>query len=233
MAFLQPPSARQPIFRAPPVVLWLIAGLAAAHAARVLQPIARANALVFQYGLVPAPYSPAYLQSRIANAGSVWDQALPFVSYMAVHGDWTHLTINCLWLLAFGPVVARRFGASLFLGFFVVCGVAAAVTYIAFNWGSESPVVGASGAISGLMAAAIRMRPGPAPLVSLWSRPVLMFTLVWSVINLVTGVTGLGMVTQGVAVAWQAHLGGFLAGLLLVGPFDALGRWLRAPSKDR
>jgi membrane associated rhomboid family serine protease len=176
-------------------------------------------------------YSRAFLESHMASAGTVWEQAVPFVSYMGLHADWTHLAMNCFWLLAFGPVVARRFGGGLFLAFFLVCGIVGALTYLAFNWGAQVPVVGASGAISGLMGAALRMLPGQpppwaasgqAPLAPLWSRQILIFTAVWAVVNLVAGLTGLGMGVESVAIAWQAHLGGFVAGLLLCGAFDAL-----------
>jgi len=140
------------------------------------------------------------------------------------------LTINCFFLLAFGPIVARRWGASLFLIFFTLCGVSAALVYLAFNWASPVPVVGASGAISGLMPAALRLLPGQAPwaahsdapLAPLFSRPVLVFTVFFAVINVLTGLTGLGIGGESGLVAWQAHLGGFLAGLLLSGPFDSL-----------
>ncbi|MBA2588753.1 MAG: rhomboid family intramembrane serine protease [Alphaproteobacteria bacterium] len=230
MAFLQSQSPRQPIFRAPQVVLWLIGGLAAAHGARTLLSPARSADMVYEYALVPARYSRAFLESHMADPGTVLERAVPFVSYMALHNDWTHLLINCLWLLAFGPVVARRLGASLFLVFFLVCGVAGAVTYLAFNWASPLPVIGASGAISGLMAAGLRMlpgqapwaAPGDAPLAPIFSRQILMFSVVWAAINLLAGLTGLGMGGESGLIAWQAHLGGFLAGLLLCGPFDAL-----------
>ena len=85
------------------------------------------------------------------------ERAVPFLSYMALPHDWTHLVINSFWLLAFGLVVARRLGSVLFLLFFSLCGVAGALLYLGLNWGSPIPVVGASGAISGLMAAALRM----------------------------------------------------------------------------
>jgi membrane associated rhomboid family serine protease len=229
MAFLQSQPPRQPFFRAPAVVVWLIAALAAAHAARVLQP-SRADELVYEFGFYPVRYSRAFLESHMANPGTVWEQAVPFVSYMGLHGDWTHLAINSLWLLAFGPIVARRFGTVLFLLFFLVCGVAGAACYLAFNWGSSVPVVGASGAISGLMAAGLRMLPGQtpwavesqAPLAPVFSRQILMFSAVWAAINLLAGLTGLGMGGESGLIAWQAHLGGFAAGLLLCGVFDAL-----------
>lgn len=229
MAFLVSQPPRQPFFRAPAVVVWLIGILAAAHAARVLQP-SRADELVYQFGLYPVRYSRAFLESHMANPGTIWERAVPFVSYMGLHASWTHLAINCLWLLAFGPIVARRFGAVLFLAFFIVCGVAGALCYLALNWGSPVPVVGASGAISGLMAAALRMLPGQtpwaaenqAPLAPVFSRQILMFSAVWAAINLLAGLTGLGMGGESGLIAWQAHLGGFVAGLCLCTLFDHL-----------
>jgi len=230
MAFLQSAPPRQPIFRAPPAVLWLIGVLTAMHLARVSRAEAQSDALVYEFGLYPLRYSRAFLESHMANPGTLLERAVPFVSYIGLHGSWTHLIINCLWLLAFGPIVARRFGAVLFVLFFLICGIAAAAFYLAFNWGSPVPVVGASGAISGLMAAAFRMLPGQAPwtvageapLAPLLSRPILVFSALWGGINLMTAVTGFGMAGEGGLVAWQAHLGGYVAGLLLSGVFDRL-----------
>ena len=172
------------------------------------------------------------LRNSVHNAdpGGWLERAVPFVSYMGLHNDLTHLVINSLWLLAFGPIVARRFGGLLFLLFFLVCGVAGAATHLAFNWGSLVPVIGASGAISGLMAAGLRLQPSQAPwahageerLAPIFSRQIVMFTIVWLAINLVFGITGLGMGGETGQVAWQAHMGGYFAGLLLTGPFDRL-----------
>lgn len=230
MAFLQSQPPRQPIFRAPAVVLWLMGILAALHAARVWLPAGTADDLAYEYGLVPARYSQAFLQSRMADPGTIWERAIPFVSYMGLHNGWTHLAINCLFLLAFAPIVARRFGAVLFLVFFLVCGVAGALTYLAFNWGSPVPMVGASGAISGLMAAALRMLPsqspwappGATPLAPILSRQILVFSGVLIAINALMGLTGFNIGGETAQIAWQAHLGGFIAGLLLAGPFDTL-----------
>src|SRR5258708_28642477 len=153
MAFLQSAPPRQPFFRSPPVVLWLIGALAALHLLRVSRPGDEPDNIVYQFGLYPLRYSRAYLESHMANPGTLWERAVPFVSYIGLHNDWTHLVINCLCLLAFGPIVARRWGAALFLVFFALCGVAGAVVYLAFNWAGAVPVIGASGAISVLMAA--------------------------------------------------------------------------------
>lgn len=234
MAFLQSAPPRQPIFRAPAVVLWLIGGLAGLHAFRMWLPPARNADMVYEYALIPARYSHAFVVSQTGLSsswpGTILERAVPFVSYMGLHNDWTHLIINSLWLLAFGPVVARRLGPVLFLLFFLVCGVAGALAYLGLNWGSAIPVVGASGAISGLMGAALRMLPGQAPwavpgatpLAPIFSRQILIFTAVWAAINLLAGVTGLSLGGATVSIAWQAHLGGYLAGLLLCGVFDSL-----------
>ena len=230
MAFLQSAPPRQPIFRSPAVVLWLIGALVALHLARLSRPEDQADSLVYQFGLYPLRYSRAFLESHMANPGTLWERAVPFVSYIGLHGSWTHLIINCFWLFAFGPIVARRFGNALFLLFFLTCGVAAALCYLALNWGSPVPVVGASGAIAGLMAAGVRMLPGQAPwaaqseapLAPLLSRQILVFSGLWTAINILTAFTGLGMGGESGLIAWQAHLGGYAAGLLLSTPFDRL-----------
>jgi membrane associated rhomboid family serine protease len=234
MAFLVPQAPRQPIFRAPAVVMLLIAVLVAAHVARTLVTPEQSLTWINQFAFIPARYSPAFL-SQHGLASGLLQSALPFLSYMALHNDFTHLAINCLWLFAFGPIVARRFGAFLFLLFFIVCGVLAAATHLLFNWGSLEPVIGASGAISGLMAAGIRLLPterppwaaeGGAPadaaMLPLWSRQIILFSLVWAALNIVAGLTGLGVPGDAGLIAWQAHLGGYLAGLLLSGLFDRL-----------
>ena len=228
MAFLQAHPPRQPIFRAPSVVLALIGILAALHLARVSLPGDMADTIVAQYAFFPDHYGHAFLETH--GAQPIWQGLVPFLSYMGLHASWTHLVINCLWLLAFGPIVARRFGSVLFVAFFLVCGVAGALAYLAFNWASPNPVIGASGAIAGLMAAGMRMLPGQAPwahpgetpLAPMFSRQILVFSALWTAINLLTAFTGLGMGGESGLIAWQAHLGGFAAGLLLCGPFDGL-----------
>jgi membrane associated rhomboid family serine protease len=234
MAFLQPQSSdpwiRQPMFRAPAVVVSLIAILIAAHGARVLMPPSLSVELINQFAFIPARYSHAFLATHNVDPGGWLARGVPFVSYMALHNDFTHLAINSLWLLAFGPIVARRWGGFLFLLFFLTCGVAGALTHLAFNWGSLMPVIGASGAISGLMAAGLRLLPSQAPwarageekLAPIFSRQILVFTLVWMGINLMAGLTGLGVGGEVGLIAWQAHLGGYLAGLFLAEPFDRL-----------
>src|SRR5215469_538767 len=109
MAFLQPqpsdPWTRQPIFRVPAVVVGLIVALAVAHGVRMLAPPALSAELINDYAFTPARYSHAFLAARNIDPGNWFERIVPFVSYMGLHNDLTHLSINCLWLLAFGPIV--------------------------------------------------------------------------------------------------------------------------------
>jgi membrane associated rhomboid family serine protease len=229
MAFLQPGPARQPALQAPAIVLWLIGLLLAAHGARMLlvAPADEANIIV-TYAFIPVRY---------AFSGEFWDLGIPFLSHIFLHGDWPHVILNSLWLLAFGPIVARRFGGTLFILFFLVCGAVGAAAYLLFNWGSPDPVVGASGAVSGLMAAGLRLMPGlfswaipgEMRLAPILSRPILTFTAAWAALNVVVGLIGAGFLGSSGAIAWQAHLGGYFAGLLLAGGFDSLRPRTLAP----
>ncbi len=222
MAFFQD-SSRQPFLRVPASVLWLIVLLIGLHAARVLAfPGSESDGIFATYGFVPARYT-GY------NPGTVASRLLPFVTYLFLHGSWSHVLFNSVWLLAFGPAVARRFGPVLFLLFFLVCGVAGALTHLAAYWGSTAPVIGASGAISGLMAAGFRMLPTgprdhPAALAPLFSPRILAWTAIWAALNVFAGITGFGAGPGPAVIAWGAHLGGYAAGLVLAGPFDRLAR---------
>ena len=224
MAFLQSQPPREPFLHAPASVLWLIALLAAIHLVMQVLPEATADAILLHLAFIPARYT---------VGGTLFGLTVPLVGHMLLHGGMLHLTVNCVWLLACGPVVARRYGTVPFLIFFVVCGVAGALTYLVLEWGSPVPVIGASGGISGLMAAAIRLirwpnAPATGPLLPLTSRPILIFGGSWIVLNGLFGVLGFGP-GGGDPIAWQAHLGGFLCGLFLIGLLEKLRRKPSAP----
>jgi membrane associated rhomboid family serine protease len=163
------------------------------------------------------------------------------LTYAFLHGGWTHLMINSLTLLAFGPPVAKRLGAPLFLTFYAACAIAGALTHYALHWLDASPVVGASAAISGTMAAIVRFafspgaRPGEyggfggsegrtAPLFGLGrNRQALFFLIAWFGVNVLFGVFPQAAGSSE-PIAWEAHMGGFLFGLLTFGAFDHLAR---------
>lgn len=214
MAFLQSQPPREPFLHAPGSVLGLIGVLIAIHLAVAFIPIPF-DAL--------APY--AFVPARYTEGATPLELVLPLVSHMFLHGSFLHLIINCAWLLAFGPVVARRLGGVTFLVFFLACGVAGALMELALAWGAPEAMIGASGGISGLMAASFRMIrwPGVPPagrLVPLLSRPILTFSGIWLLTNLIFGFTGFGSGTSGDQIAWQAHMGGYLFGLITIGLFD-------------
>jgi membrane associated rhomboid family serine protease len=234
--FVEGKPTRQPFLRAPASVLSLIGVLVAAHLLRVLAPPAVAEQILNDYALDPVRYA----GHAVVGAGGVLADVLPLFTHMILHANATHLAVNSVWLLAFGPIVARRFGGSVFILFFVLCGLAGAAFFVALNWGEDVGVIGASGAISGLMGAAIRMmrlrqpylNVATLPLMPVWSSQVLGFSAVWLAINLVTGLTGLGTGGQIEPVAWQDHMGGYLAGLLLAGPFEAVFGLSARQSRD-
>ena len=183
MAFLQSAPPREPFIHAPASVLWLIGVLVVAHIARIAAPAP--DAILADYALNPARY----------GAGDLPGFALSFLSYMFLHADFTHLGVNCLWLLAFGPIVARRYGTVLFRP---VCGVAGAVLFVALDWNVNVALIGASGAISGLMGAESGLYPWQGRklqrgLVPILSRPVLLFTGMWLLANLIFGWTGFAL----------------------------------------
>jgi membrane associated rhomboid family serine protease len=145
---------------------------------------------------------------------------------MFLHGSWAHALINAGFAFAFGPPIARLFsgvkGGLVFLGYYIVCGLVGTVGYGLVHLGSDAPLVGASGAVTGLLGGAIRLlgtdgRPQP-----LTDRRVIGMSVAILVLNAVTGLIGFAPGVQGAQIAWEAHAFGFLAGLLLIGP---LARW--------
>ena len=219
--------SRQPLLNAPPIILWMIGALILCHAVRVALPDGLPDLVLEQYGFVPARYSAA--AEHPFSLGELPELVIPFLTYMLIHADYTHVGINCLWLLVFGPVVARRLHLVRFLLFFAVCGIVAALVHLAVYWGSAVAVVGASGAISGLMGAGIRLLYGhlferPDGLAPVFCRPIVTFSLVWAVVNIVSGVLRVGVTGELSLVAWVAHLGGYFMGLFSIGMFDRARR---------
>lgn len=228
----------EPMFNLPGVVLWLAVAFLAVHIVRLSLPEAQDDRLTIALAFIPARYS-GYADQI---PGGALASVTAFLTHAFVHGDWTHLAINSVWLAAFGGAVARRMSAPRFLAFFAFCAVAGALAFLAVNPGSPVPMVGASGAISGLMGATMRYlfrgmehggfhvlseRPRDIPLLpvgeALRDRRVLSTTGFWLVVNLlaVLGLGGLGSATG--QIAWEAHIGGYLAGLLAFGLFDPVG----------
>src|SRR6185436_318392 len=234
----------EPIFNVPTVVTATIAVLVLIHALRVwvLTPEQDIQLLLL-FSFIPARYDATVL-AQGAVPGGLGAEIWTFVTYALIHGDWTHLGLNGVWLLAFGTPVARRFGAMRYLAFFAVTSAAGAAAHLATHANAFVPMVGASAAISGFMAAAMRFafqRAGPLGLIGrgdpaayrvpalpltavLRDARVLTFLGVWFGLNLLFGIGSLSLDGGEQAIAWQAHIGGFLAGLLAFAAFDPVKR---------
>ncbi len=145
---------------------------------------------------------------------------------MLLHGGWTHAIMNAVAAVAFGSPVARLFGVKMgptvFLLFYVACGVLAALGYGLIHWGSTEPMVGASGAVFGLIGAATRLMGGQGRVLALTDRHVIGAAIAWMAVNAVTGLIGYAPGAEGARIAWEAHAVGFVVGLLAIGPLARL-----------
>jgi membrane associated rhomboid family serine protease len=231
---------REPLFNIPPVIVASLAVLAFIHALRTLVLTSDQDTeFILTFAFIPARYDSSVVLGGVVPGG-VGAEIWTFVTYSLIHADWTHYGVNAVWLLPFGSAVARRFGVLRFLMFFAVTAAAGAAMHLVTHAGEQYPMIGASAAISGTMAAAMRFafqRGGPLnflragdianyhvpaiPLTGVLRDPrVLAFLAVWFGINLLFGLGSLPIMGAGQVVAWQAHIGGFLAGLFLFSWFD-------------
>src|SRR5262249_25604133 len=146
----------EPMFNVPPVVMGTIAAFVFVQLGRqfLLSPDDDIDFLLW-FSFIPARYASA-LQPSVVLPGGLTADLWTFVTYALIHGNWVHLAVNSVWLLPFGTVVARRFGGSRYLLFFVITAAAGAAAHLLTNWGAILPMVGASAAVSGFMAAATR-----------------------------------------------------------------------------
>jgi len=171
------------------------------------------DALLLSYSTVPARF-PAYLAGHVSFEVSF----VPLLTSMFLHSGFLHLAGNMLFLWIFGDNVEDFFGHVGYFFFYLVCGIGAGLLHVVFNFHSNIPAVGASGAISGVMGAYMLLYPRARilTLVFIFPLPVpaVVFLGLWYVMQFLAGLSTIGVkVTGGVAV-W-AHVGGFLLGMLL------------------
>ena len=209
-----PPPLHEPPFRGPWPVWTLVGLILGGYALQSWSMGVDTAARTF--GMIPAQL-----------AAGRWT---PLFTDLFIHGGWAHAGMNAAGCLAFGAPVARflGLGARGALGFFllyILCGVLSNLGYAALHWRDLMPLAGASGAVSGLFGASSRLiehRPGLSPYAS---RTVVASGAAWIVINVALGLLhfapGMG---DDVQVAWEAHLAGYAAGLILITPFAALFR---------
>ena len=173
---------------------------------------------LYAFSFIPKRFSAA--PGDLIPGSQVWS----FLTYGFLHADWMHLLFNSLWLLVFGTPVARYLGGLRFYGLCAIATVAGALASLILHWQQFVIMVGASGAVSGLLAAAIpimygwRVPGGVRPLSLselIRNSRALSFMAIWLAITLFSGAwgwTGTGFMDQG-SIAWEAHIGGFLGGL--------------------
>jgi membrane associated rhomboid family serine protease len=190
-------------------------------------------ALMYTFGVVPR-----HITHALAGAGhfSLAAAFLPILTSMFLHAGWLHIIGNMWFLWIFGDNVEDYLGHFQYLLFYLVCGFTAAVTHILLNAGSSLPTVGASGAISGVMGAYLLLYPRAKVqtwvfFIFFWWLPAWLFLVYWFALQLLSGAQTVGQTgpeTGGVAV-W-AHVGGFLAGLILIKLFPQRVRGQRYAS---
>ena len=258
---------REPIFFIPGSVLLLLATLLLIHAALTFAPIEAQEAIYLDWGFIPGRFTVSIWPDRLMrllamsnvdahalDTARMWRATTSshpglkpwtFVTYAFLHGSWTHVVLNCVWIVAFGPPLARRFGSVRFFLFFAATAACGAALHWLLAMMDFVPLIGASAAASGFMAGAARFmfQPGAplgpglrgaarrperaARLVEVLSdRRALIFIGVWLATNIVFGAGAQALGASDAPVAWIAHIGGFVGGLALFPLFDGAFRRL-------
>jgi hypothetical protein len=208
-----------------PVMTWLLIALNI-YAFTLQLTVADPAEFFMRWGLVPANYPNIFTRQAGADLGG--EKLLPFVTCMFLHGGLWHLLGNMLSLFVFGPNVEDRFGHVRFLVIYLACGLAASITQIAFSTGSAIPVVGASGAIAGVMGGFFVLFPKarvisvvPIVVVPVIVRvPAFFYLLFWIGMNVINALKEMQLSLSGAesaGVAWWAHIGGFAIGMVYAG----------------
>lgn len=194
-----------------------------------------ANTLAFTYELAQGPQLerfirtygliPARVLDVVHQPGTSLEDAVivPLFASMFLHGGWLHLLSNMWYLWLFGDNVEDRVGHLRFLGFYLLCGTGAAATQVVLNPGSQQPMVGASGAIAGVLGAYMLCFPLARILtvvpilffIQLIELPAFIVLFFWFVLQFFSGAAAITSQGGG-GVAWWAHVGGFLAGMFLI-----------------
>jgi membrane associated rhomboid family serine protease len=190
-----------------------------------------ANVIVFLYQLTLTPHQseafalanatiPNHIRLALNGHGNLEVALIPIFTSMFLHSGFMHIAGNMLFLWIFGDNVEDYFGHVPYLLFYLVCGIGSGLTHIIFNYHSSLPALGASGAISGVMGAYIILFPRARvlTLVFIFFIPIPAFIILgyWFLLQFLAGVSTVGAAATG-GVAWWAHIGGFLLGMLITG----------------
>ncbi len=214
---------RQPIFNAPIIVVVMAIVLIGLYAVYAFAPYQEQQYALYDFALAPERFwAPAGSPSVYPD---VMAGLLTLVSTALLHGDWMHVIVNSLMLVAFGAPVARTLGRGptawgLWMIIFIGSVIAGSALYLAMATVNTPFAVGASGGTSGLVAAAFLLDPYGLKR-KLWSREFLGMTVAFGVANAV--LTLVGPQLLGMGIAWEAHLGGYIAGAVLMAMIPVKG----------
>lgn len=203
-----PPPPHEPMINLPPVTKYAVAFLVLVHLGLAFGVDDVTRYWVFEhFGFVAGGYTGAAPLPW-------WSLVLGPLTYMALHGSWMHLGMNGAMMVAFGAGCERWMGGRRLFVLFVLCGLVSALVQFAYAPQSTDPVIGASGGLSGMFAAVLVMLQqrglGGRGRYGIWP-----FVFLWIGISVLFGTMG---APDGSVVAWPAHIGGFLAGFIFIGP---------------
>jgi len=224
--------------RNPPVAMWAIIVInCVVFLVQVTLPEQALQTWLHLFGIVPARYTfPQWAAHVGFPVGDYW----PFLTSMFLHGGWFHIFANMWTLWIFGDNVEDRMGPVRFLLFYLLCGVVAGIIHLVTNPMSTVPTVGASGAIAGVMGAYLVLFPQSRVIVVVpiffwpffFEVPAVFYLLIWFGIQVLSGTAALAAPGQVGGIAWWAHIGGFVCGLLTFALFTKTGSAPRAYDTD-
>ncbi len=204
------------------------------------------NAVMVHYALIPLRYTDPELARSV---GLNPDNLLPLLTDAFLHGGWLHIIFNMWFLWIFGPAMEARFGRLGFVALYLGGALAASAVHVVTHPDSPDPVLGASGAIAGVIGAYALIYPTarvitivPIVFIPLFIPvPAFVFAAIWFVLQVWQGSSELASPTMAAGVAWWAHIGGFaygmffalLARLIMPGPQTALARWSEMYERPR
>lgn len=199
----------------------------------------RLNEFVYIYGLVPARYTIPQISAYFTTG----QQVISFLSFMFLHGGFFHLLGNMWSLYIFGDNVEDRLGHLRYLAFYLLCGFASGISHLVISWNSNVPTIGASGAIAGVMGAYFILYPRAKILtlvpifffIQFFELPAFFFLGIWFLFQFLSAAGAPG---QAGGIAWWAHIGGFVFGVIFLKLFEMLpesgvGRKMRDMTRKR
>lgn len=196
----------EPLINMPPYTQYLLGLLIAIHlVVTFLLNDTQTHWVYINLGFIPGRFTGAAIFEPLALL-------TPF-THMFLHGSWFHLAMNSVMLLAFGAGIEKWIGGRKMIAFFLLCGLFGLVTHFALNFNSYQPVIGASGGLSGLFAAALVMLNRRHGMMTRGKYGFLPLIAIWVGISILFGMMGS---PDGGDIAWAAHVGGFLGGFAVL-----------------